>query len=97
MMKKSYSLTDQWQPEEDENDPNDVNKPQSAARCKYLCKDLDSPICGTNMVEYRNECFFDCAKKEDRELDIIWFGKCEQRPPDPEGELDLRLIKDKIH
>lgn len=57
-------------------DPNDDTVPQSNAMCKRLCKDDFIPICGTDNVTYRNECFLDCEQKRNRKLSVSWFGDC---------------------
>lgn len=49
-----------------------------------ICTRQYQPICASDGVTYSNQCSFDCKKKYNRELDIEYYGVCEEG----ESELD---------
>lgn len=42
-----------------------------------VCEDCDFPVCANNYFTYENPCKFECAKKLQPGLLILWRGHCD--------------------
>lgn len=57
-----------------------------------MCSREYFPICASNGITYSNECLFNCAKEQNKDLDIRFYGECIEDHSLPAEEEAIEIV-----